>query len=147
MLAITQTTSSFAGRKAFAAAPRQHSAARCSVKVNAYKVTFVTEAGTEKVCEIAADDYLLDGADASRIKLNASCRGGVCGTCVSKLRSGQVDMEWLAVLDEGSVLSKEQIEAGYILPCSAKPLSDCVVEINNDWGVHVIEGWKHTARA
>lgn len=55
--------------------------------------------------------------------------GGVCGTCVSKLVSGQVDLDWLTVLDDGNVLSKEQIEAGYILPCSAKPLSDCVVEI------------------
>lgn len=113
--------------------------------------------------------------------------GGVCGTCVSKLVSGQVDNEWLDVLDDGNVLSKEQVgknlylggwvgfggttdralggrtgvrhrllhtacactplppaqptdplcnppncaqvAAGYILPCSAKPLSDCVVEV------------------
>lgn len=55
--------------------------------------------------------------------------GGVCGTCVSKLKSGEVDQDWLTVLDDGNVLSREQIEAGYILPCSAKPLSDCVVEI------------------
>ena len=130
--------------------------------------------------------------------------GGVCGTCVSKLRSGRVDLGWLADLDEGSVLSQAQIQvsqleegvvagvrmqcaggvagrrhaaeassvcqctvpgsphvpfvhraavlmlmpppaaatslphppllplplqAGYILPCSAKPLSDCVVEV------------------
>jgi hypothetical protein len=36
----------------------------------------------------------------------------VCGTCVSKLRSGRVDMEWLAVLDDGNVLSQEQIQVG-----------------------------------
>ena len=35
--------------------------------------------------------------------------GGVCGTCVSKLRSGRVDLGWLADLDEGSVLSQAQI--------------------------------------
>ena len=98
------------------------------------------------------------------------------------------------------MLSADQIAAGYILPCSAKPLTDCVVEVkcvhegapreggwhavpgrassasractraracagahlrsprrsrahppnprrSNDWGVHVIENWKHTARA
>lgn len=147
MLALTQTSSTFAGRKAFVAAPRQQAAARGSLKVQAFKVTFVTDKGVEKTCEVGADEYMLDGADAARIEINASCRGGVCGTCVSKLRSGEVDMEWLAVLDDGNVLSKEQIAAGYILPCSAKPLSDCVVETSNDWGVHVIEGWKHTARA
>ena len=43
------------------------------------------------------------------MQLNASCRGGVCGTCVSKLVSGTVDNEWLEVLDDGNVLSKEQI--------------------------------------
>lgn len=48
---------------------------------------------------------------------------------MSKLRSGRVDQDWLTVLDDGNVLSAEQIAAGYILPCSAKPLSDCVVEI------------------
>ena len=45
-------------------------------------------------------------------QLNASCRGGVCGTCVSKLVSGTVDNEWLEVLDDGNVLSKEQIAVG-----------------------------------
>ncbi|EFN51174.1 hypothetical protein CHLNCDRAFT_15322, partial [Chlorella variabilis] len=90
------------------------------------QVTFVSEeTGMSKTAEIGPNEYLLDGADEHRIEVNASCRGGVCGTCVSKLRSGQVDLEWLDVLDEGSVLSQEQ--DGYILPCSAKPLSDCVV--------------------
>lgn len=157
---------------------------------------------------MAAGDYLLDGAEEHRIELNSSCRGGVCGTCVSRLVSGQVsllgsllaslcsaqlpgpcsacwppaaaalhcaalrrpnahrrsaqafihiralcpgqvDNGWLADLDEGSVLSKEQIAAGWILACSAKPLSDCVVEANSDWGVHTIEGdnWKAAAAA
>ncbi|KAL4439813.1 hypothetical protein ABPG75_002814 [Micractinium tetrahymenae] len=148
MLALTATTSSFAGRKAFAAAPRQQAAARGSLKISAYKVTFVSEkTGSAKTCEVGPNDYMLDAADEHRIDLNASCRGGVCGTCVSKLKSGQVDQDWLTVLDDGNVLSQEQIAAGYILPCSAKPLSDCVVEINSDWGVHIIESWQHTARA
>ena len=34
-----------------------------------------------------------------------------------------------------------QLQAGFILPCSAKPTSDCVVEANSDWGVHTIEKW------
>jgi ferredoxin len=77
------------------------------------QVTFVSKTtGTSKTAEIGPDDYLLDGADEHRIELNASCRGGVCGTCVSKLRSGRVDMEWLAVLDDGNVLSQEQIQVG-----------------------------------
>ena len=38
------------------------------------------------------------------------------------------------------------LQAGYILPCSAKPLTDLVVEYSDDWGVSVLEEWKHTAR-
>lgn len=38
MLSLTATTSTFAGRKAFVAAPRQQSAARGSLKVSAYQV-------------------------------------------------------------------------------------------------------------
>lgn len=40
------------------------------------QVTFIRD-GQEKSCEIGAGDYLLDGADASRIELNASCRGAL----------------------------------------------------------------------
>lgn len=135
-----------AGQKVLCKAPRQQVAGRRQLRVQAYKVTFIRD-GKERTCEVGPNDYMLDAADANRIELNASCRGGVCGTCVSKLVSGTVDNEWLEVLDDGNVLSKEQIAAGYILPCSAKPTSDCVVEANSDWGVHTIEKWSHTARA
>lgn len=33
------------------------------------------------------------------------------------------------------------LQAGWILPCSAKPKSDCVVEYSYGWGIQVIEGW------
>jgi ferredoxin len=75
------------------------------------------------------------------------CAGGVCGSCVSKLVSGDVDQSWLCELDDGNVLTREQMAAGFILPCSAMPKSDLKIEYSNDWGVSILEEWKHTARA
>lgn len=53
---------------------------------------------------------MLDAADSSRIDLPASCRGGVCGSCVSKLVSGEIDNSWQCELDDGNVLSAEQMK-------------------------------------
>lgn len=54
--------------------------------------------------------------------------GGVCGSCVGKLVSGEIDNSWQCELDDGNVLSADQMAAGWILPCSSKPKSDLVVE-------------------
>lgn len=37
-------------------------------------------------------------------------------------------MGWACELDDGNVLTESQMAAGYILPCSAIPLTDCTVE-------------------
>ena len=36
----------------------------------------------------------------------------MCGTCVSKLVSGEVDIGWLEALDDGSPLTPEQVKVG-----------------------------------
>lgn len=136
MMATTSSTRVFAPAKAAQRPSRR------SVKVQAYKVTFrEATKGTEKTVECGADEYLLDVADANRIDMPASCRGGVCGSCVGKLVSGEIDNSWQCELDDGNVLSADQMAAGWILPCSSKPKSDLVVEYSYGWGIQVIEGW------
>ena len=49
-----------------------------------------------------------------------SCEGGVCGTCVCKIRSGQVHMKNNLALDE------DEVKAGYILSCQSIPLTEKV---------------------
>jgi ring-1,2-phenylacetyl-CoA epoxidase subunit PaaE len=49
-----------------------------------------------------------------------SCRDGVCGTCRAKLVSGQV------VMDRCSALDRRERAAGYVLACTAHPLTDTV---------------------
>lgn len=107
-----------------------------------YTVTFVNVGkGKETSVPCSSDDVLLDVADHHGIAVPSSCRGGVCGSCVSKLVQGTVDQGWLCDLDDGSALTPEQIAAGFILLCSAKPSSDVTVEYSQEWGLSTLEEW------
>ncbi|HEY5834309.1 2Fe-2S iron-sulfur cluster-binding protein [Streptomyces sp.] len=54
-----------------------------------------------------------------------ACKGGVCGTCRTKLVSGEVRM------DRNFALEPEETEAGYVLACQSHPLTQ-VVEVDFD---------------
>ena len=71
----------------------------------------------------AADRFVLDAALEAGCKLPFNCREGLCGTCKSKLLSGEFDMK-----HRGGIRPKE-IAAGKFLPCCSKPLSDLVIEV------------------
>ncbi|MDX3076307.1 2Fe-2S iron-sulfur cluster-binding protein [Streptomyces sp. MI02-7b] len=49
-----------------------------------------------------------------------ACKGGVCGTCRSRLVSGEVRM------DRNFALEPEEIEAGYVLACQSHPVTSSV---------------------
>ena len=55
----------------------------------------------------AAAGSILDLAEANAIDINFGCRAGSCGTCMTAVRSGEVDYldEPGAALDEGSCLA------------------------------------------
>lgn len=63
---------------------------------------------------------ILDAALDMEIDLPFSCQSGLCTACRGKCVSGKVKM------DEEEGLSKAEIEAGYVLPCVAHPLTDDV---------------------
>ncbi len=67
--------------------------------------------------EVPADKTILEAGLEMNIDLPYSCQSGLCTACRGKLLSGKVDM----IEDAG--LSKSEIEAGYVLCCSAKPAS------------------------
>ena len=66
---------------------------------------------------------LLLSAEAAGVALPSSCRNGTCRACRCRLQSGQVTytVEWPG-------LSAEEKAEGWILPCVALPLSDCILE-------------------
>lgn len=76
-----------------------------------------------KVFDACPDQSLLQSLDGSGIYWPRSCRNGTCRTCMGKLVEGQVqyEIEWPG-------LSAEEKQAGWILPCVARPLTDLVLQ-------------------
>ena len=72
-------------------------------------------------------DYLdeLDNAD-DYAELPYACRAGSCSACAAKLVSGTMDTS------ECSFLSADQKADGWVLTCTAKPTSDCVIETHKE---------------
>lgn len=64
------------------------------------------------------DERLLDAAQDVRADLPFACKGGVCGTCRAKVRSGEVDMV------RNYALEPEEVAAGFVLTCQTFPVSD-----------------------
>ncbi|HZW60533.1 MAG TPA: 2Fe-2S iron-sulfur cluster-binding protein [Woeseiaceae bacterium] len=68
-----------------------------------------------------ADENIVDGAARHGIDLPFSCKGGVCATCRTLLRDGEVEM------DANFGLEQWEIEQGYILACQSHPRSKRIV--------------------
>lgn len=68
--------------------------------------------------DIAEDEYVLDVAEEAGLELPHSCRSGACTSCVARLEEGDVDRDGIA-------LEQSQEDDGYVLLCTASPLTDC----------------------
>jgi glycine betaine catabolism B len=84
-----------------------------------FSVTFSRQ---NRTITVGADQPILAAARGQGVVMASSCANGICGTCKSKLVSGQVAMN-----HNGGIRQRE-IDAGMILPCCAVPLSDLVIE-------------------
>ena len=72
-----------------------------------------------------SDQSILDAVLDHNMDIPYACKGGVCCTCRAKLISGKVDQQ----VSYG--LEPEEIEDGYILTCTALPLSK-EIEVDYD---------------
>lgn len=70
-------------------------------------------------------ETILSAALRQGIALPHGCRDGVCGSCKSRLLSGRV----LHGDHTPRALSPAEAEAGQILPCVARPQSDCTLDV------------------
>lgn len=64
---------------------------------------------------------ILNAAIERGADLPYSCKGGVCSTCRAKVTEGAVEM------DVNYALEPEEVEAGYVLTCQARPITEKVV--------------------
>ena len=73
---------------------------------------------------IEAHETILEAALKHGYTLPYSCRDGVCGTCIGKVMTGQVDYGKY----HESTLSEAEKAEGMALFCCAKPLSNLTIE-------------------
>ena len=64
--------------------------------------------------------YILDAMLTAGLHPPYSCQSGVCSSCMAVLKQGKVHM------DHDHALSKTEIEAGWVLSCQSRPVSDHV---------------------
>jgi p-cymene monooxygenase electron transfer component len=73
--------------------------------------------------EVPSGQTLLESALANNVAFPHNCTVGTCGSCKCRLKVGRVK----AITDFGYTLSKEELEAGYILACQAVPRDELTV--------------------
>ncbi|HEX6840380.1 MAG TPA: 2Fe-2S iron-sulfur cluster-binding protein, partial [Stellaceae bacterium] len=70
---------------------------------------------------VAADQSIIEAAEAAGLELPYSCRGGMCCTCRARLVDGKVEMA------HNYSLERWELEAGYVLTCQSRPTTPKVV--------------------
>lgn len=67
-------------------------------------------------------ETLLESSEQNGVMIPSGCRQGNCGTCATKLLSGNVNM------DNQTGLSDHLRAQGFILPCVSRPLSGVILD-------------------
>lgn len=80
----------------------------------------VTLKGEEIQLDMPAKKIILDVLVDKKLDPPYSCTSGACSTCMAKVTSGAVKM------DACFALEQDEIDAGYILTCQARPISESV---------------------
>ncbi|WP_428774205.1 1,2-phenylacetyl-CoA epoxidase subunit PaaE [Vibrio sp.] len=89
------------------------------------QVTLKRDGRIMQIDMTSQDDSLLDAALRQGVDLPYACKGGVCATCICKVKSGQVEM------GTNYSLEADQVENGYVLSCQAVPTTS-EIEIDFD---------------
>lgn len=94
--------------------------------MTAFPVTYVTPAG-EFTISVSADEFLWQAGGRAGIDLPSRCRIGWCLTCAARiLGAGEVDQS------AARRYFPEDRAAGFILPCTARPLSPLRVQTHQE---------------
>ena len=86
-----------------------------------FKITFYPE---KRTCEVEKGVTVLSAAQSAGIYINSVCGGdGICGKCKVIILNGLVTTE------PTTLLSRQEVQRGYVLACTATVNSDLDVEI------------------
>jgi CDP-4-dehydro-6-deoxyglucose reductase len=75
--------------------------------------------------ECNADETVLQAAMRADLMIPYGCRNGACGTCKGKVLAGDIDYGSY----QTSTLTEDEKRMGFALFCSARPLTDLVIEV------------------
>jgi ferredoxin len=64
---------------------------------------------------------LLEAAEAAGVAIDSLCRSGVCGTCRTRVVTGEMACT-------SSMLDEADRKQGFVLACVSRPQTDCVIE-------------------
>jgi ring-1,2-phenylacetyl-CoA epoxidase subunit PaaE len=81
------------------------------------RITVIMDGHRKEFPMAAGGESIVDGAARHGIELPYSCKGGVCATCRTLVRHGDVQM------DSNFGLESWEVEKGYVLACQSHPLS------------------------
>ena len=89
------------------------------------KITVIVDE-EETVFEMSQKQTLLDAALKQGIDAPYSCQGGICSSCLARIKSGSAEMK------KNAILTESEIADGLILTCQAHPTSsEIVVDYDN----------------
>ena len=110
---VERFVSEFGGR------PRPKTVVPASAPPKAFASLIID--GKRRDVPVAEGEAILDAALRAGIDLPFACKGGMCSTCRAKLVEGKAEM------DLNYSLEPWELEAGFVLTCQAKPVSERVV--------------------
>ncbi len=105
-----------------AAAVAKDAGTSAASKMDGAPAATVTFSTSDKTAPLAPTGTILEAAESVGVPIDYQCRAGVCGTCRTRLSSGQVTM------DSREALSDSDEADGYILACQARATEDITVE-------------------
>lgn len=90
-----------------------------------HSVALAFEDGVTRFITCDEDQSIADASYRQRINIPVDCNDGACGTCRAFCESGDVELG--SYVEDA--LSDEDAQAGFCLPCQARPRSDLVLQI------------------
>ncbi len=82
------------------------------------KVAITYDEKTVSIDMLDDGNHILEAALGYGMELPYACQGGVCSTCKCKVTKGEV------IMDVNYALEPDEVEAGFVLSCQARPVSD-----------------------
>ncbi|MBI5615166.1 MAG: 2Fe-2S iron-sulfur cluster binding domain-containing protein [Gammaproteobacteria bacterium] len=95
-----------------------------------HHVTLRYADGVERSMSVAADQTVLEAAEANGIPIVSACQAGVCGTCVARCTEGRYDY------GQSIGLSPDEKAKGYLLTCQTRVSADSTIYLDYPLGAN-----------